>query len=249
MKRFGLFCGILSLMQLASLHASAQEYPNLVDTRHDLAIYLRPASADSDNDPRCVFCHAPRSHSLLPGLWNEGQPDHLLVYPYDRPSEQLPAGKPDGSSLMCLGCHDGTIALGDIVSRTESAEAARGDTRTNYSDGHPVSLPYGPDVNEDGMALKSRDRLPEQVRLDARGKMQCTTCHDPHDDAYGNFLVMEYSDRTLCVACHEMTTLRRPRGTIRGRTRGRLLRQGVPSRSTDVRTVTHHIPQVTDAIS
>ena len=205
MKRFGLFCGILSLLQLAPMIALAQDFPNLLDTRHDLAIYLRSSSPDAGEDPRCVFCHAPRSHSLLPGLWNEGQPDHLLVYPYDRPSEELPAGKPGGSSLMCLGCHDGTIALGDIVSRTESAEAARGETRTNYSDGHPVSLPYEPGSGEAGMALESRDRLPEQVRLDARGKMQCTTCHDPHDDAYGNFLVMENSDKTLCVACHKMT--------------------------------------------
>jgi len=204
-RRFGLFCGILSLLQLAPMIALAQDFPNLLDTRHDLAIYLRSASPDAGEDPRCVFCHAPRSHSLLPGLWNEGQPDHLLVYPYDRPSEELPAGKPGGSSLMCLGCHDGTIALGDIVSRTESAEAARGETRTNFSDGHPVSLPYEPGSGESEMALESLDRLPEQVRLDARGKIQCTTCHDPHDDTNGNFLVMENSDKTLCAACHKMT--------------------------------------------
>jgi predicted CXXCH cytochrome family protein len=194
----------VSLLQLAPMNVLAQDFPNLVDTRHDLAIYLPSASHDRDDNPQCVFCHAPRSHSLSLGSWIDDQPENILVYPYERPPEESPPGKPDGSSLVCLGCHDGTIALGDIVSRTESAEAARGETRTNFSDGHPVSLPYEPVADESGMVLESRDRLPQQVRLDARGKIQCTTCHDPHDDTYGNFLVMEYSDRTLCVACHVM---------------------------------------------
>jgi len=205
MRRIDLLCTILTVLQLVSLNASAQEYLNLEDTRHDLAIYLRPVSAGQGDDPRCVFCHAPRSHSLSLGLWIEDQPENILVYPYDRPSEETPAGKPDGSSLICLGCHDGIIALGDIISRTQSAEAARGATRTDYSDGHPVSLPYDQGVVEDDAELESRSRLPDQVRLDSRGKLQCTTCHDPHDDTYGNFLVIESRKKTLCVACHKMS--------------------------------------------
>jgi predicted CXXCH cytochrome family protein len=190
------------LLTLVPLHA--QEYPNLEDTRHDLAIYLRPPYDENGNDPRCIFCHAPRSHSLLLGSWIEDQPENILVYPYDRPSTESPEGRPDGPSLTCLGCHDGTIALGDIVSRTRSAEAARGDTRTDFSDGHPVSLPYEPDDSDGGLSLVDRDMLPEQVQLDDLGKMQCTTCHDPHDDTFGNFLVMEDGNRALCVACHKM---------------------------------------------
>ena len=202
MIRTGPSRGILFWLLLAPLLVSAQEYAGLEDTRHDLAVFLRPVTGESGDDPRCVFCHAPRSHSLWLGQWIDDQAENLLVYPYDRPSEQTPAGRPDGASLTCLGCHDGTIALGDIVSRTESAEAARGDTRTNFSDGHPVSLFYEPGEGQGGNALVSRDNLPEQVRLDDNGKLQCTTCHDPHDDTYGNFLVMEYSDKELCVACH-----------------------------------------------
>jgi predicted CXXCH cytochrome family protein len=193
------------MILFVSLPVRAQEYPNLVDTRHDLVIYLRPTSGEGVNDPLCVFCHVPPSQSLSLGSWIEDQPENILVYPYDRPSEEIPAGRPDGASLTCLGCHDGTIALGDIVSRTESAEAARGETRTDFSDGHPVSLPYERAENGSRLSLVSRNMLPEQVQLDEQGKIQCTTCHDPHDDTFGNFLVMEYSDKTLCIACHKMS--------------------------------------------
>ena len=189
---------------LAASVILAQEYRNLEDTRHDLALYLPPPSPKSDDDPRCVFCHAPKTHSLALGRWVEDQPESFLVYPYEGPSDKVPAGRPDGSSVICLGCHDGTIALGDLLSRTESAGTAASDSRTRLSDGHPVSLPYEPGRGANGPGLKRRERLPEQVRLDASGKIQCTTCHDPHDDTYGNFLVMDYSDKTLCVACHNL---------------------------------------------
>jgi predicted CXXCH cytochrome family protein len=32
--------------------------------------------------------------------------------------------------------------------------------------------------------------------------MQCTTCHDVHNDTFGNFLVINNSDSQLCLSCH-----------------------------------------------
>jgi predicted CXXCH cytochrome family protein len=42
----------------------------------------------------------------------------------------------------------------------------------------------------------------EQVRLDGSGRLQCTACHDPHDDTNGKFLVTPNIASALCVACH-----------------------------------------------
>ena len=64
MKRLGAYLGALSICFLVFSPVSAQDYPNLEDTRHDLAVYLRPPFGATDDDPRCVFCHAPRGHSL-----------------------------------------------------------------------------------------------------------------------------------------------------------------------------------------
>lgn len=195
---------VIAMLALLSTSISAQEqdYASLTDTRHDLALYLRPVSPDQGEDTRCVFCHAPRSQSPSLGAWTEDQPDHLFDYPYDRPAVAQPAGKPDGSSLTCLGCHDGTIALGDIASRTQSARAISGAAPATVSHGHPVSVLYEPAGALDGRNLASRDDMPQRVRLDEDGKVQCTSCHDPHDGTYPNFLVMEDGNTALCVSCH-----------------------------------------------
>jgi predicted CXXCH cytochrome family protein len=47
------------------------------------------------------------------------------------------------------------------------------------------------------------------VRLDAAGKMQCTSCHDPHDDRNyqpgltPHFLVKPTTTE-VCLTCHEL---------------------------------------------
>ncbi|MBZ0173237.1 MAG: hypothetical protein K8E66_12710, partial [Phycisphaerales bacterium] len=42
------------------------------------------------------------------------------------------------------------------------------------------------------------------IVLDANGELQCTSCHDAHNNAHGSFLVMSNAGSALCVACHQM---------------------------------------------
>ena len=203
MKHVGVSCLFLSVLQLTWATSMAQQTFNLEDSRHDLAIYLSTGYADEANDAQCIFCHPPRSHTLRIGLWNEAQAENLFDYPYGRQTEEAPPGKPDGSSLVCLGCHDGTIALGDVLSRTQSISNGRGIERTDLSDGHPVSFLYDSSLLDKNDELENPKKLTQQARLDTANKIQCTTCHDPHDDTYGNFLVMDNSSTALCVTCHK----------------------------------------------
>ena len=106
--------------------SSAQDFPNLLDSRHDLPVYLVPSTSDRESDARCVFCHLPRGRSLARGVWTEDEPDSLFIYPYDRPHVVQVTGKPDGSTLICLGCHDGTIAFGDNLNRAQSSATSAG---------------------------------------------------------------------------------------------------------------------------
>ena len=156
MKRVGLSCLFLLVLHLTWTMSMAQQTFNLEDSRHDLAIYLSTEYTDGANEAQCIFCHPPRSHTLKIGLWNEAQSENLFDYPYGRPSEETPPGKPDGSSLACLGCHDGTIALGDLLSRTQSISNRNGINRADLSDGHPISLLYDSSLLEKMVSSRTR---------------------------------------------------------------------------------------------
>ena len=47
--------------------------------------------------------------------------------------------------------------------------------------------------------------LPRTVRLDRNKQLQCTTCHDPHEDQRPEFLRMDNRFGAQCTACHQMT--------------------------------------------
>jgi predicted CXXCH cytochrome family protein len=41
--------------------------------------------------------------------------------------------------------------------------------------------------------------------LDSSGQLQCTSCHDPHNNQFGKFLVQDNTASALCIKCHNMT--------------------------------------------
>ncbi len=136
-----------------------------------------------------------------------------------------PAPQPDGSSRLCLSCHDGTIALGEVVGETGPIAMAgagrigpgrRGFIGTDLTGSHPVSFVVRgsdavPDASDTDMGIRSLAAIlgDREVRLDAEGKMQCTTCHDPHSDRYyvpdrvPRFWVKS-SVEEVCLTCHAL---------------------------------------------
>ena len=47
--------------------------------------------------------------------------------------------------------------------------------------------------------------LPSRVQLDANQELQCTTCHDAHNNVFGDFLVMNNLESALCTTCHKIS--------------------------------------------
>jgi predicted CXXCH cytochrome family protein len=113
---------------------------------------------------------------------------------------------------LCLSCHDGTIALGNVLSRSEQIRMSGGDFMptglnnlgTDLSDDHPISFYYTPGLAASDEQLKSPSTLPHEIRLDASGQLQCTSCHDAHHNKYGNFLALRLEYGELCLSCHDM---------------------------------------------
>ena len=132
---------------------------------------------------------------------------------------------PNGASRMCLSCHDGVTAIGLLSDSTTinmlggtdlgdfpSAAAAIIDLSTS----HPISFVYDGGVLADLLIYYGAGTytLPDTLDaidtpLDGQSRMQCTTCHDPHDDTRGGIFPPFWRQNTgltpyddVCNACH-----------------------------------------------
>lgn len=202
----------LALTALLSVCSPAPAQIRISETVHNLSA-SGPGRVRAQSESQiCIFCHAPHNSSGVRPLWNrELSPGSYQIYT-STTLDALP-GQPTGSSKLCLSCHDGTIALGNVASRADQIRMIGGDhlpagmtnLGTDLSDDHPVSFHYTSGIAASDAQLKSPSALPPEVRLDAGGELQCTSCHDPHHNRFEKFLVMRREFGELCVACHEMT--------------------------------------------
>lgn len=156
----------------------------------------------------CVFCHTPHSASMTRALWNRDLPP-VTYNLYASSTLEATLKQPTGASRLCLSCHDGTTALGNLRVPPAAGPVSlgpltgRASLGTDLSDDHPVSFLY-----DAGLALRQGQlvdpaALPKVLRLDSTQQLQCTACHEPHDDRYRKFLRMDDRGAALCSACHK----------------------------------------------
>lgn len=140
--------------------------------------------------------------------------------------------QPAGTSLLCLSCHDGTVALdsfGGAQTATGVKIAGTANIGTDLSNDHPVSIPYGTGANGTGFAaagLKDPINTVSQMYLKNGGtstaniatdllesfSVECSSCHDVHnantlDSVVGgpsNYLLkVDMTNSKLCLVCHD----------------------------------------------
>ncbi len=149
-------------------------------------------------------------------------------------SSQYGVDYPNGASRMCLSCHDGATAVGSVLVGGPIATnvTTLGDLPLPTLDplvdqkivdlavSHPISFKYDATVRGninnwhtvvkgDGKTYGLTD--PAMTPLDSQSRMQCTTCHDPHNDNRATvgypfwrhatgIIVDPYTD--VCNNCH-----------------------------------------------
>ena len=202
------------------------ETGDVASSVHNLSVSGPGEVRALDETEICKFCHIPHNSTTPVPMWGQ----ELSKAQYQVPQVRVPGGgraivpQPDGASRLCLSCHDGTVALGDVageptpipMSGSQRLSPGRpGFIGTDLSGSHPVSfvVPDGAgmiDTDSDmGLRPLSLIRSDDFVRLDERGKMQCTTCHDPHSDKYYQEGVVprfwvKPSVGEVCITCHEL---------------------------------------------
>jgi len=197
----------------------------VVSTVHNLSASGPGAIRSMSETEVCKFCHIPHNAVVAAPLWGHALSKAQYETPRlrrGRPGES-PVPQPDGSSRLCLSCHDGTVALGDVAGEPRPIPMSgherlgpgdRGFLGTDLSGSHPVSFVVTESVlaGEEGevdIGLRSLAELrtDPDVKLDGEGKMQCTSCHDPHSDRYyvagkvPHFWVKPTVDE-VCTTCH-----------------------------------------------
>ncbi len=184
---------------------------SIVNSKHNLSISSRSIVKSTNESEICIFCHTPHKSNPASPLWNRNNPGSVYTL-YNSATLQALTGQPDGSSILCLSCHDGSIALGNVISRTKVIDFETGNympkgnsnlTR-NLKNDHPISFVYNSAIALSDGQLKDPASITAPISLE-RGKVQCTSCHDPHKNLYSDFLLVPQQNSNLCNSCHQRT--------------------------------------------
>jgi predicted CXXCH cytochrome family protein len=196
--------------------ASAQ----LVGSSHDLTVEI-PALSNA-----CQVCHAPHANlnADTDMLWNHVDSTVLAggYTVYSSPTlDAVTAGQPGATSLLCLSCHDGTVAVDSygLVVGTQTIDTfTNGGTAFGVSLGndHPIGISYDDQIdlelNIDTTAVNFNTTVASAgtvADLLFSDIVECGSCHDVHNTqsnagaAGEGLLRVSNTGSTLCLACHK----------------------------------------------
>jgi predicted CXXCH cytochrome family protein len=199
-------CGLAVGLAAAPIHADT-----ILGTKHDLSI-AGPGNVRATSESEvCLFCHTPHRGTGETPLWNHTL--SMATYtPYSSSTTRATIGQPTGASKLCLSCHDGTVAIGMVRSRPTAIPMRNSITTmptgpsnlgTDLSDDHPISFVYNSALASANGELNDPSVLIHAAKLDSTSQLQCTSCHNPHDNQFGKFLVRDNYASGLCVECHK----------------------------------------------
>jgi len=185
---------------------------SIVGSEHDLS-----GTNPADDGQVCAYCHTPHnaSSSVVP-LWSRDL-DNTGFTMYASPTLDMTiATTPQGVSLACLSCHDGTIAVDQLFGNPWGADGTKvidsGEDAylgKDLSDDHPISITYDPTLDGGFNAAASGKvgALPLFGTTATPGvgdQVECASCHSVHDDNFMPFLRIENKNSAICTTCHNI---------------------------------------------
>jgi len=190
-------------------------------TSHDLTLQTGDSA-----DRVCAYCHTPHmaaGAAAQDPLWNHTLSSTASYGVYGsstlEPTNDIAdiGAATAGSATtthLCMSCHDGTIALGSLYNPPNTGvpttigvigniTGTGADMGTSLADDHPVNFTYNTALaTADGELEDPSANATVAGLLDGAGKVQCSSCHDPHDDTNSPFLVVDNAASALCSTCH-----------------------------------------------
>lgn len=225
--RIFIFISVVVILVLSIRSARAL---TVVGSKHDFSTSGGGTFYSTNEDEVCVFCHTPHNaRTDMSYLWNRNNTVTTFDL-YSSSTLNATLNQPTGPSLMCLSCHDGVTAINVLRNYSPSQPAMSGNLdqigdvyypgspwgwpgvnigelypggpsgNGNLTNDHPVSFIFDANL----IAADPGLQLPpsgDPVKL-YDNKVECASCHNPHDNANGQFLVKSNNNSALCTTCH-----------------------------------------------
>ena len=223
---------IASSMGLGFTQLCNGQTGTIVGSKHDFSMsnntwnFSSPITAQLQGQI-CRPCHAPHSTNTTASavaipLWTHALSTasyniYSMGYNFWREGAAT-IGNPDGSSKLCLSCHDGTVALANFRNYT-TGTTKMGDVNggvsnltTDLSTTHPISFTYDNTLATKDHKIWDPTTTPSGVHSGTittdmleNGKVQCISCHDAHNGAGVNHLLIKSNvGSALCFTCHKL---------------------------------------------
>lgn len=197
---------------------------SVLDSKHNLAADSATSGPKAVNEMlTCMFCHTMHKPAQMTAMWNRvGVPADFTFYSSNYLNNYLGMKAPTMTDLnasktkLCLSCHDGVTALGAVFSVAPNTLEMTGGISgskvigTDLANDHPVLYDVKP-----GAGPPSQPGTDSEIQLPPAGdavkvygntnRVECTSCHDPHDNTNGSFLVKSNANAALCTSCHIKT--------------------------------------------
>jgi predicted CXXCH cytochrome family protein len=184
----------------------ASSYPSvsIINTPHNLNNY---PGVHIPGNQVCLPCHTPHN-ALQSGeenvLWNHAETTQTFTM------YSSIAGQPDGPSKKCLSCHDGVTAIDNYGGNGGTGIVITGKAKlgTDLSNDHPIGIEYptgspteyhDPSTFAPGIGNGVGVQL---VQVHGVARVECTSCHNVHNNGLGNFLRVPIQESYLCLQCH-----------------------------------------------
>ena len=223
---------VLLIVILFAVFTATDGFSAISGSAHDLSTTGGLVNKSSNETRVCIFCHSPhQSGTTADPLWNHADTATGAFGTYESPTFNASAsnggsiadiaGGGMNTSMMCMSCHDGTVAVNNL--RNPSNEfgqplmdvtvptelAATGEINparpsvlgTDLTDDHPVNFDYFESIALGDTGLNNTSAV-SQLLIGT--KVQCASCHDVHNSnpGFSPLLRQDPAGSQLCLDCH-----------------------------------------------
>ncbi len=210
-------CMVAGMMLIWGMKPASSAVGNLTaPNKHNLSAVSGTSAYRAQSESQiCIFCHTPHTALSEGPLWNHrlSTASYTVSVKPGVTGTQLssPLNPPDGSSKLCLSCHDGTVPLGAVQNtvfsmRTVGLGPLTGSSviGTNLSGHHLISIEYNGNLVTDKQAQCGTISMklaapPGAPYLQPTHNVYTPACADPD----GCSDPANWYSGVQCTSCHD----------------------------------------------